>query len=62
MSLQAQVKFLTERVDRPVYYASSAGRNAAHEIDQPMSLVAVDVNDARLRSDADSVGEFGLHP
>ncbi len=62
MSLQAQVEFLARRVERPIYFASSAGRNAAHEIDQPMQRVSVDVNDARLRADADSVDEFGMHP
>ena len=36
MSLQAQAEFLARRVERPIYYASSAGRNAAHEIDQPI--------------------------
>jgi len=61
MSLQAQVKFLAERAERPIYYASSAGRNAAHEIDQPMRAVTVEVNDARLRTDAGSVDEFGMH-
>jgi len=61
MSLHAQVEFLAERVERPIYYASSAGRNAAHEIDQPMQLIEVEVNDARARADADSVGEFGMH-
>ena len=62
MSLQAKVEFLAERSARPVYYASSAGRNAAHEIDQPMNIVAVDVEDARQRADNDLPGEFGLHP
>ena len=62
MSLQAKVEFLAERSERPVYYASSAGRDAAHEIDQPMNIVAVEVEDARQRADADELGEFGLHP
>jgi len=61
MSLHAQVEFLAERVERPVYYASSAGRNAAHEIDQPMNRIEVEVQDARARADAHSVGEFGMH-
>jgi hypothetical protein len=61
MSLHAEVEYLAERVQRPIYYASSAGRNAAHEIDQPMARVSVEVNDARLRTAADSVGEFGMH-
>lgn len=62
MTLQAKVEFLATRSERPVYYASSAGRNAAHQIDQPMNIVAVDVEDARLRTDGDAQGEFGLHP
>jgi len=61
MSLQAKVEFLAERSERPVYYASSAGRNASHEIDQPMNIVSVDVEDARQRADNDLQGEFGLH-
>ena len=62
MSLQAKVEFLAARSERPVYYASSAGRNAAHEIDQPMNIVAVEVEDARQRTDGDMQGEFGQHP
>ena len=62
MTLQAQVEFLAQRVQRPVYYASSAGRNATHEIDQPMNLVSVEVNDARQRSADEAKGEFGMHP
>jgi len=62
MSLQAKVEFLAERSERPVYYASSAGRNAAHEIDQPMNVISVAVEDARLRADNDLQGEFGMHP
>ena len=62
MSFQAKVEFLAERVERPIYYASSAGRNATHEIDQPMDVVAVEMNDARLRSDNAQSDEFGMHP
>jgi len=62
MPLQANAEFLAERVERPIYYASSAGRNATHEIDQPMNIVAVEVNDARLRDDNALSDEFGLHP
>ena len=62
MSLQAKVEFLAERVERPIYYASSAGGNATHEIDQPMDVVAVEVNDARMRSDNAQSDEFGMHP
>ena len=62
MSLRAQAEFLAGRVERPIYYASSAGRNAAHEIDQPMKIEAVEVNDARLREDNELCDEFGMHP
>ena len=60
MSLQAQVEFLAQRVERPVYYASSAGRDATHQIDQPMQRVWVEVNDARERAD-EAEREFGMH-
>ena len=62
MTLQAKIEFLAQRVDRPIYYASSAGRNATHEIDQPMHMVAVEVNDARVRVDNMLADEFGQHP
>ena len=60
MSVKAQVEFLSIRTERPIYYASSAGRNAKHEIDQPMNVVSVDIGDARERADAPR--EFGQHP
>lgn len=59
---QTTVEFLAARVERPIYYASSAGRNAAHDIDEQMIKVQVDVSDARDRVDAAEVDEFGLHP
>ena len=62
MSLQANAEFLAARVERPIYYASSAGRNATHQIDQPMNVVAVEVNDARMRNDNEQSDEFGMHP
>ena len=61
MPFQAQVEFLAQRVERPVYYASSAGRNAAHEIDQPMNRVWVDVEDGRGRDGDAGTREFGMH-
>lgn len=60
--LQATVEFLADRVERPIYYASSAGRNAAHDINTPMQKIDVEVSDARKRNDAGDCGEFGLHP
>jgi len=62
MTVQAEVEFLSRRTERPIYYASSAGRNAKHDIDQPMNIVSVDVSDARERVDADASREFGQHP
>lgn len=62
MPVQAEVEFLARRSERPIYYASSAGRNAAHQIDQPMNIVAVEVDDARSRDDAGAPRELGQHP
>ena len=62
MTFQTKVEFLAEPSERPVYFASSAGANASHKIDQPMQIVSVDVNDARDRNDNDEGREFGMHP
>ncbi len=62
MTIRAEVEFLAQRSERPIYYASTAGRNAAHEIDQPMNIVKVEIEDARERADADAAREFGQHP
>ena len=62
MSVQAEVEFLSRRSERPIYYASSAGRNARHDIDQEMNIVTVDVDDARERGDEHVEREFGQHP
>jgi len=61
MSVHAEVEYLAGRNGRPIYYASSAGRDARHEIDQPMRRVTVEVEDARGRAD-DAEREFGQHP
>jgi hypothetical protein len=47
MSVQTKVEFLSKRTERPIYYASSAGRNAAHKIDQPMNIVTVNARTTR---------------
>ena len=60
MTVQAEVEFLAQRTERPVYYASSAGRDARHQIEQQMNVVRVAVEDARGRADAPR--EFGQHP
>ena len=62
MSVHAEVEFLAGRNGRPVYHASSAGRDARHEIDQPMKRVMVEVADARGRTDEHAEREFGQHP
>jgi hypothetical protein len=62
MSVQAKVEYLSMRTARPIYFASSAGRNAAHKIDQPMNIVTVEVDDARQRGDDGLRDEYGLHP
>ena len=62
MSVEAEVEFLAARSERPIYYASSAGRDAKHEIDQPMRRVTVEVADARARVEEDVEREFGQHP
>ncbi len=62
MTVEASVEYLEHSGERPVYYASSAGRNAKHDIDQPMHVVRVPVEDARGRADADAPREFGQHP
>ncbi len=62
MTVEAEVEYLARRSERPVYYASSAGRAAQHEINEPMRAVRVAVEDARQRDDADLPREFGQHP
>ena len=62
MTIRAEVEFLAQRSERPIYYASSAGANAKHEIDQEMNLVTVAVDDARSRADNDIEREHGQHP
>ena len=62
MSVRAEVEYLAAKTERPIYYASGAGRDATHSVDQPMKIVSIQVNDARQRTGAEEVGEFGLHP
>ena len=61
MTIQANVEYLAQRSTRPIYSASSAGRNASHDIDQPTKFVSVDVNDARQWDGDDEQREFGMH-
>lgn len=62
MTIQSQLEYLAQRSERPIYNASSPGRNARHDIDQPMKLVTVEVADARQRDGEEAGREFGLHP
>ncbi|MFT5220696.1 MAG: hypothetical protein ACI87H_002838 [Gammaproteobacteria bacterium] len=65
MSIQTQVEYLAYQNDRqqaPLYLASSAGRNARHDIDQAVVYVDIEVDDARQLSDGNDAREFGLHP
>jgi hypothetical protein len=61
MTIQANVEYLAQRSTRPIYRASSAGRNASHDIDQPTKIVPVDVNDARQWDGDEEQREFGMH-
>lgn len=62
MTIQSSVEYLAQRSRRPIYNASSPGRNARHDIDQPMKIVSIDVNDARNRDGDDEQRECGMHP
>jgi len=62
MTIQSNVEYLAQRSARPVYTASSAGRNASHEIDQPTKFVTIEVDDARDRDREDDLRDSGLHP
>ena len=62
MTIQSQVEYLAQRSERPIYNASSPGRNARHDIDQPMQMITVEVADARQRDAGEGQHEFGLHP
>jgi len=45
--VNTEVQYLAEASERPVYYASAAGRNAQFTIDQGMKYYPVEVEDAR---------------
>jgi hypothetical protein len=62
VTLQTDVEFLAKRTARPVYFASSAGRDARYTVDQEMVTVTVDVEDARGRTEGDAEREYGQHP
>ena len=45
--LTAEVQYIAEGEERPVYYASSAGRNAKFTVNRGLTAYDVDVRDAR---------------
>ena len=45
--LTAEVQYVAEGDERPIYYASSAGRNASFEVNRGLQAHAVEVHDAR---------------
>lgn len=65
MGIQTQVEYLAHQSNRqqaPIYKASSAGRNARHEIDQAVSYITIKVDDARQLKVGSEEREFGMHP
>ena len=60
--LRAEVQYLVKASGRPIYYASSAGRDAHYTIDHGVENHSVEIHDARGRSDIDDKDEFGQHP
>ena len=60
--ISAEVQYLVKQEGRPIYYASSAGREAHFTIDHGLDTHRVDLHDARDRADNDKKDEFGQHP
>ena len=52
--LTAEVQYIAEGEERPVYYASSAGRNATFTVNRGLTAYDVNVRDAR-----DTATDFG---
>ena len=64
MTIQAEVEYLryqAERPKQPEYQASTAGRSAQHEIDQPVETVNINVDDGRHLQKNNDPREFGMH-
>ncbi len=59
--LSAEVQYLLKAPGRPVYYASSAGRDAHFTIDHGVEAHSVEIHDARGRADKDEKDQFGQH-
>ncbi len=60
--ITAEVQYLVKQAGRPIYYASSAGRNAHYTVDVGLEPHSVEVNDARSRNDTVEKNNDGLHP
>ncbi|MFV2032238.1 MAG: CmcJ/NvfI family oxidoreductase [Gammaproteobacteria bacterium] len=60
--ITAEVQYLVKQDGRPIYYASSAGRDASYTIDVGLETHAVEVRDARIRPEADEKDRDGQHP
>ena len=60
--ITAEVQYLVKQGGRPIYYASSAGRDASYTVDRGLETHWVEVNDARARSDANEKDSDGRHP
>jgi hypothetical protein len=64
VAIQAEVEYLryqAERLKQPEYLASTAGRSARHEIDQPIEMVDINVGDGRHLQKNNDPREFGMH-
>ncbi len=59
--MKGTLDFLGEGGGYPVYFASSAGRDAHYEVDRPMRRVEIDFEDARSVED-EAPRVMGLHP
>jgi hypothetical protein len=45
--LTAEVQYIAEGDERPIYYASSAGRNASFTVNRGLTAYDVEIRDAR---------------
>ena len=60
--ITGEVQYLVKQSGRPIYHASSAGRDAVYTIDVGVETHVVNVEDARSRSDEDINRNDGQHP
>ncbi len=59
--LRAEVQYLVKASGKPVYYASSAGRDAHYTVNHGTENHSVEIHDARGRTDNDDKDEYGQH-